>query len=222
MAKLFSFVIFLYFVWFIIEQFKSTHYFPITEVKIVGADHERQEMQKILQPLVKKGFFVVDVLQIKERLLQFSWVADASVRRVWPNQIVIQVAEKKPLARWNRSGLLTTAGEIFNPTKNTYPTDLPQFIAPDGEQVQLLNFYHDVSSLLTPLHFKIAQLELTPTRSWSLILTNGMKLNVGYKDVLTRIGHFVKVYPKIVGARTNEVDYVDLRYNNGMAVRWKA
>lgn len=221
-TKLFSFIAFLYLVWFVLEQFKSTHYFPISEVKISGVDHDRQEMQKILMPLVKKGFFVVDVSQIKERLLQFPWVTEASVRRVWPNTIIIQVSEKKPLARWNRSGLLATSGEIFSPAKNTYPADLPQFIGPDGEQVQLLKFYNNLTSILAPLHFKISQLELTSTRSWSLILSNGMKLNIGYKDVLTRIGHFVKVYPKIVGERASEVDYIDLRYSNGMAVRWKA
>lgn len=222
LAKLFSFFVFLYLIWFVIDQFKSSNYFPITEVKIGGVEHEQQEIQSVLEPLVKKGFFVVDVSHIKERLLQFPWIADASVQRVWPHQIVIQVSEKKPLARWNRSGLLTQSGVIFSPAKNTYPDDLPQFIGPEGEQVQLLNFYNDMTTLLAPLHFKVVQLELSPTRSWSLILSNGMKVNLGYKDVLTRMNHFVKVYPKIVGERTNGVEYVDLRYNNGMAVRWKA
>ena len=81
-AKLFSFLVFLYLIWFVIDQFKSSNYFPITEVKIGGVEHEQQEIQTVLQPLVRKGFFVVDVSQIKERLLQFPWVADASVRRV--------------------------------------------------------------------------------------------------------------------------------------------
>src|SRR5207244_1263518 len=122
-----------------------------------------------------------------------------SVRRVWPNTVVIQVTEKKPLARWNHQGLLTTSGEIFNPAKTSYTLaeDLPEFIGPEGEQVQMLNFYKDVSKLFAPIQFKISQLELTPSHSWSLTFTNGMKLNVGYKDVLTRINHFVKVYPKI-------------------------
>jgi cell division protein FtsQ len=62
---------------------------------------------------------------------------------------------------------------------------------------------------------------MSPYLSWDIELTNGMKMRLGYKDVLTRVSHFVKVYPKIVGERVSDVDYVDLRYPNGLAVRWK-
>lgn len=88
--------------------------------------------------------------------------------------------------------------------------------------MQMLNYYHSMNTLLSTLQFKITRLELTPTLSWELTLNNGIKLNMGYKDVLTRIGHFVKVYPKIVGEKSKDIDYVDLRYANGFAVRWKA
>ena len=61
---------------------------------------------------------------------------------------------------------------------------------------------------------------MTSDLSWNMMFNNGIKMHVGYKDVLTRISHFVKVYPKIVGERANDVEYIDLRYSNGMAVRW--
>lgn len=221
-GKIICFIAFLFFISFIFNQFRTVNYFPIKEVKIAGINHiERQEIKQSLLPLVNKGFFIVDVALIKERLMQFSWVADASVRRIWPNKIYIQVQEKLPLARWNKTSLLTTSGEIFTPARETHPTGLPQFIGPEGEHVQMLNYYIRIHDILTPLHFQIAQLELTPSWSWNLTLTNGMKLNMGYKDSLTRISHFVKVYPKIVGDRASEVAYVDLRYPNGLAVRWK-
>jgi cell division septal protein FtsQ len=31
----------------------------------------------------------------------------------------------------------------------------------------------------------------------------------------------VKVYPKIVGMHESDVEYIDLRYSNGIAVKWK-
>jgi cell division protein FtsQ len=85
----------------------------------------------------------------------------------------------------------------------------------------MAQYYAKMASVLAPLHFRITRLELTPTMTWSITLDNGMKLNVGHKDILTRLDHFVKVYSKIVGDRVAEVDYIDLRYPNGMAVRWK-
>lgn len=67
----------------------------------------------------------------------------------------------------------------------------------------------------------MTHLELTPGQTWRLTLDNGIKLRVGHKDVLTRLADFVKVYTKIIRDREHDVDYVDLRYGNGLAVRWK-
>lgn len=223
LLKLFCFMLLLFMMSFLFNQFKISHYFPIKEVKIAGLEHiDHKEVQHVLLPLVKKGFFMVDVGLIKESMMHFSWVSEAYVRRIWPNQVMIQVVEKKPIARWNHTSLLTTSGEIFSPTQDSSPEELPIFVGPEGNQMQMLNYYHKMMALLAPLQLKITKLELSPAISWHVTLSNGIKLNMGYKDVLTRISHFVKVYPKIVGDRSKDVDYVDLRYTNGLAVRWKA
>jgi len=207
---------------FTVNQFKIVNYFPIKEVKIVGMQHvNHDEVQRLLIPLINKGFFAVSVEHIKESLAQFPWVADASVRRVWPNQIIIQVAEKSPLARWNDEKLLSTSGQLFSPARDTYPAGLPQFIGPEGIQLKMMENYAQVNLILALLHVKITRFEMSPAHVWSLTLNNGIKLHIGHKDILTRVADFVKVYPKIIGDRASEVDSVDLRYPNGLAVRWK-
>lgn len=205
-----------------INQFRTISYFPIKEVNIIGAQHiDHQEMQNLLLPFVKRGFFAVDVELIKEQLNQFPWVREASVRRVWPNQVIINVSEKTALARWNDDTLLSTNGDIFKPGSATFPSQLPQLSGPEGKHIDMIENFNKINSILGPLHFKITRLELDPAESWSLTLDNGMKIHIGRKDILTKINHFVKVYPKIVNGRTSDIDYVDLRYSNGLAVRWK-
>lgn len=205
-----------------VNQLKIASYFPIQEVKIVGMQHvNHAEVQRLLIPLVNKGFFAVSVEHIKESLAQFPWVADASVRRVWPNQVIIQVAEKSPLARWNDDKLLSTSGQLFSPARDTYPVGLLQFIGPEGMQLKMMENYAQVNPSLAALHVKITRFEMSPAHVWSLTLDNGIKLHVGHKDILTRVADFVKVYPKIIGDRASEVDSVDLRYSNGLAIRWK-
>ena len=87
--------------------------------------------------------------------------------------------------------------------------------------VMMLQYFNEINRLLAPMHAKISYLEMTPYLSWKLTLNNGITLRIGHKDILTRLIHFVKVYPKIVGDKSADVDYVDLRYPNGVAVRWK-
>lgn len=206
---------------FMINQFKLSHYFPIQTVRVYGAKHlEPEEMMDMLGPLVDKGFFNVNVTSIRDRLLQTPWVANILVRRHWPNQVEIMVVEKNAIANW-RSSLLSEKGELFTPHQSTYPEDLPTFVGPEGKQVIMLEYYNKINRLLGPLHAKISHFELTPYLTWNLTLDNGINLQIGHKDILTRLDHFVKVYPKIVGNRIKDVEYIDLRYPNGVAVRWK-
>jgi cell division protein FtsQ len=208
---------------FSFTQLMTTDRFPIKNVKIFGVQHlDHQEVQTLIEPLVKNGFFAVDIERIKESVMQLPWVAQVIVRRVWPDSVVVAVTEKTPIALWNDTSLLSSAGDLFSPATPTYPANLPKLAGPAGEQLLMAQYYAKMNTILAPLNFKIARLELTPTMTWSITLDNGMKLNVGHKDILTRLDHFVKVYSKIVGDRVAEVDYIDLRYPNGMAVRWKS
>lgn len=211
----FSFVFFL-------NHFHLSNYFPIKTVRVYGVTHvDKQEVQEVLTPLVNRGFFGINVDFIRDRLLQIPWVTDIFVRRNWPDQVEVTIIEKKPAARWNKQSLLSVNGEVFTPKLDAKPISLPVFLGPDGKQIFMLQYFNQINRLLLPLHAKVTYLELTPYLTWNMTLTNGITLRLGHKDILTRLNHFVKVYPKIVGNRATDVDYVDLRYPNGMAVRWK-
>ena len=175
----------------------------------------------MLEPLVSRGFFSIDVEYIRDRLQQLPWVSDITVTRKWPDEVEIAVTEKTVIARWNKESLLSEDGNLFLPKETSYPDGLPEFIGPDGQQINMLKYFININRILTPLHAKISYLELTPYLTWMLKLDNGMALRIGHNDVLTRMNHFVKVYPKIIGERAVDVDYIDLRYPNGMAVKWK-
>ena len=207
---------------FTLNNLNLSDYFPIKTVRVYGLNRvNQQEVHDLLYPLVEKGFFTINVESIRNCLLQMPWVSDLYVRRVWPDQVIVTLTEKKPIALWNENTLLSESGELFTPKQETYPADLPKFTGPTGQQFFMLRYFSDINRLLLPLHAKISYLELTPFLTWKLTLDNGITMQVGHEDILTRLNQFVKVYPKIVGTRANDVDYIDLRYPNGVAVRWK-
>lgn len=207
----------------VIYQFiHQTHYFPVKVVEVYGARHENhQEVQNLVSPLVAHNFFAVDIELIKDRLHQFPWVDKVSIRRVWPDRVEVQVTEHQPLAIWHDHNLLSSKGQIFDARGYELPADLPKFLGPEGKQGEMLQFFNDINRSFEPLHAKIAYLELTPYQMWRLVLDNGVRVQIGHKNVLTRLGQFVKVYPKVIGVKAKDVDYVDLRYPSGMAIRWK-
>ena len=208
---------------FTFNRYDLSKLFLIKTVRVYGGPHlNHEEVQRLLLPLIHEGFFMVNVDNIRDRLLPLPWVADIFVRRDWPDQIEINIIEKQAIAYWNRESLLSETGELFAPARDTYPLHLPLFVGPSGQQAVMLTYFNDMNRLLAPLHVKISYLELTPYLTWKLALDNGMRLQMGHKEVLNRLGDFVKVYPKIFRDRdAAHADSIDLRYPNGLAIRWK-
>lgn len=207
---------------FVLNHLHLANRFPIKTVKVYGLNHvDRKEVKELLLPIVKSGFFNLNIEFIRDRLVDVPWISHLHVRRIWPDKVEVTIVEKAAVALWNNDILLSSEGELFTPRQDTYPSHLPKFIGPAGKQMVMLRFYSDMNRLLQPMHAKISLLELTPYFSWKITLNNGMTLQIGHKDVLTRLDHFVKVYPKIVGNKVDDVEYVDLRYPNGLAIRWK-
>lgn len=62
---------------------------------------------------------------------------------------------------------------------------------------------------------------MTPYLSWRVRLENGIAIELGNADILMRLSDFVSIYPKIIGDNAKDVDSIDLRYSNGVAVKWK-
>jgi cell division protein FtsQ len=205
-----------------ISRNNLSQYFPIKTVRVYGvARVDQSEVENVVAPLANHGFFSVNVEYIRDRLLQMPWVSSTFVRRYWPDRIDITIVEKNAIARWNDQSLLSDSGEIFVPEQDSFPNGLPVIVGPNGQQMVMLQYFNQINRLFTPLHTRVSHLELTSYASWKLMLDNGLSVRIGHKDILTRLGHFVKVYPKIIGNRASDVQYIDLRYSNGMAVRWK-
>lgn len=211
----------LFSLFFLFNQFNPSQYFPIKTVRIYGVQHiDRDEIKNLLLPLVSKGFFMVNVTYVKDRLAEIPWAANIFVKRHWPDQLEVTIVEKKAIASWNDEALISDTGEIFLP-KNISQEKIPKLFGPLGKQVLMLQMLNDINQILQSLQLSVRVLMLSPMFSWKVILDNGIVLQVGEQDILTRLNHFVKVYAKMIGTHAKDVDYIDLRYANGIAVRWK-
>ncbi len=73
----------------------------------------------------------------------------------------------------------------------------------------------------------IDELILSERFSWQLTLNDGVTLNLGREERVERIQRFMDVYSlikaqlKVEKEQNQAVDYIDLRYDTGLAVGWK-
>jgi len=203
-------------------QLRGLRIFPIETVSFQGDFQfvDKGELQTLVKPLLSQSdFFTVDLKTVQSEIQKLPWVAQSEVKRVWPDQVIINVSEEQPIAYWNQDRLLNAYGEVFaGDSALTISKDLPQFLGQRGSMIKMLDQYQRIKVMLQPLDLKIKVIALDLSGAWQIELDNGMKLQLGQKQILTSLQHFVKVYHKVFKARLAK--RVDLRYDHGMAVEW--
>lgn len=197
---------------------------PVSRVLFTGnlRHVDREELVERVQPLlVGEGFMTADLGGIRTTLLELPWVAEISVRRRWPSQLVVAVKEQEPIARWGEDGLLNRHGQVFRPEVLGEVAALPLLFGPDDLAADVVARYAELSQLLTAQGLRLASLGTDRRGSWSADLQGGINLRIGTGDVLTKLRRFVRVYRSGLEQEFAQVAYIDLRYSNGLAVGWQ-
>jgi cell division protein FtsQ len=162
------------------------------------------------------NFFTANLDRTRQAFEQLPWVRKASVRRHFPWQLDVAIEEHVALAHWNGSQLINVQGEVF---KAQSGEPLPDFSGPDEAAAEVAQKYRRFGEMLAPLGEEIAQISLSQRLAWRVRLKSGTELELGREQVEERMARFVAAYPQSVGALKRPVNYVDMRYRNGFAVR---
>ena len=194
--------------------------FPLNVVEAKGDFRylDKQQLQAAVAPHATGGFFTVDVAAIRDAAEQLPWVYKASVKRIWPETLRLQIEEQQPVARWGTDGFLNQQGETFTPEKTDISMILPGLAGPDGQQLKVLQNFQAVSKTLAPLGISITRMELDNRRAWHLQLDNAVLLELGRADGRQRLQRFVRAWPDVFAGRLDDLQRVDLRYSNGFSV----
>lgn len=210
------------FIWFYFEL-TNVQNFPIKTVQVKGNYPHVSTivLQDAIKPFVKVSFFALQATDLQSQLQQLPWIASVNVRRIFPSTLIITLQEKQPVAIWNNSALLTKDGILFSPAKDTYPKNLPYLNGPNDEDQHLLSTMQKINDMFRPLNLTVQQLILSPRQSWQLVLSNGITVTIGQRDIWLRLQQLITVFPKIIGNNENKVVSIDLRYPNGIAIKWK-
>jgi Cell division septal protein len=80
---------------------KDEPLFFLKSVKVTGLEQLKDgDVLSRIAPFLKESIFAADVSRIRESIAAHPFVREASVRRIYPFSIVIDVKEKVPSALW--------------------------------------------------------------------------------------------------------------------------
>jgi cell division protein FtsQ len=164
---------------------------------------------------------LVDVSEIRRRLLQFGWVKDARVSRRLPDTLVIDIVERTPAALWQNQGqlaLIDSDGVMLDRVPVDKMPDLPLLIGPgaNGEAQQLERLMNAVPTLKPQL----ASATWVGGRRWDLNFQSGeiVALPEGDGASKTALSKFARL-DKAAGLLGRGIVRFDLRVPGKMIVR---
>lgn len=198
---------------------KDPAHLPIKTVKVDGKLNylQREQLQALIEPHLVHSFFMVDVKSIQQALSDEAWMAYSSVRRVWPDMVLVHVKEHEPLAYWGDEGMISQDMVYFKPTELPV-LELPKLNGPDDQQTAVLGMFNTLNRMLEPTHVRLVGLQLNARRSWQADLDNGMHIQLGSVDVVERFERFLDSCPFPLSENEMKGRYVDLRYTNGFVI----
>lgn len=192
--------------------------FPLREVKIDGqlAHVNREQIKLIVAKHLKGNFFTLDLVKARDAFQKLPWAREVSVRRRWPDKLEVAIEEHQALARWGNIALVNTHGELFQAATDA---ELPVFYGPGDGVMEVTKSYGNYSKILNQANIKIAQVTLSPRRSWEIKTDKGLLIALGRVDMDARLNKFAGAYQSTLSQLNVQVAYADLRYPNGFAVR---
>ena len=197
---------------------------PVNKIQVHGAfvNVDESMLHSAVSGVVAGGYFNVDVERVREVVEQLPWVNEASVRRVWPDTLSVSVVEQKPVAISKKTGLINAKGDVFKPLNNKQSTSLPVFDGDAKLNKMMLSKYYEMSEVLVTINRKITYLKIDARHAVELKLDNGLKVVLGREDNMHRLERLMSIYNKVLISRVNDIEVIDLRYTNGMAIGWKS
>ncbi|HAB56086.1 MAG TPA: hypothetical protein DCE61_06950 [Cellvibrionales bacterium] len=212
---------------------------PVDEVVLTGytgghtgVGASKDELLALVDKQLDKGFWQLDLLQLKANLESHPWVRQAVIRRQWPNQLVIGIDEYVAVARWNERYLLSATGDVFMPSKIAAFTHLPRLKVeslridkqerPSRETIkQAVSGFNQFQKPLT--HYGLSVVEQTQLLDgdFLLLLSNGLTLMLGADQVTHRFDRFLALLDGELIDKLDDIEAIDLRYMNGLSVRWR-
>ena len=182
-----------------------------------AGDHvAKEDLETQLAPVINAGFFTLDLNTIRSELESMPWVYAASVRRRWPDALVVNIEEQRPVARWGLDGFLNHEGEYFPGDFSDRWAALARLEGPEGSEVAMTRRYQNLESLLAPTGLQVVALHEDVLGQVTAELDSGCLLLLGAENHRQRISRFVTLWRGQLQGQP--LLRVDMRYEHGAAV----
>ncbi len=194
--------------------------FRIAAISLAGQHRVgREDIIGMLGVSESTSLLFYDVEGARARLKQNPWIAEATVRKLFPDRIEVVVEERQPFAIWQterRVALIAADGTVLSREADPRFSHLP-FLVGAGAQTKARSFV-SLLDRFPDIRDQVRASILVADRRWNLRLHNGIDVRLPETDVesafetLSRLDREKRLL-------TRDITAVDLRLSDRITVR---
>ena len=159
--------------------------FRIAAVSLSGEKHvSRAEILAAAGVTGRTALLFLDVEAARSRLKTMPWIADATVRKLFPDRLQIRVREREPFALWQVDGKLSLTaadGTVIGPLVDPAFAALPLVVG-RGAQTKARDFLA-LLDRYPSIRDQVRASVLVAERRWNLKLKNNVDIRLPETDV---------------------------------------
>jgi cell division protein FtsQ len=170
---------------------------------------------KIGTPILK-----VEIEEARLRVESLGWIKSASVLRLLPNVIILDIKEREALALWQRNRrppvLIDREGTVIQKRNLGKHYDLPLVVGQDAAKnaAVLIDLLHSYPLIFNEVKVAIRVSE----RRWNLRLKNNIEIRLPAEEIATALNQLSE-YQNKHSLLDRDIIAVDLRLPNRLIVR---
>ncbi len=154
--------------------------FRVEQIEIRGVKRmDQMTVYAVALEQKSRAMPLVDLNQIRDKLLQYGWVQDAHVSRRLPDTLLIRIVERTPVAVWQNQGTLSLIdrdGVYLEPVRADAMPDLPLVIGPGADLQEPA--YQTLMTAAPALKPKVRAATWVGNRRWDLLFDTGETLSL--------------------------------------------
>ena len=225
-----------YGVYFCYHFFTTSPRFAVSQVTLTGNQTlQEKEILERLGPVTGSNIFLLNLESLSTQLAEHPWVQTVSVRKAFPQEILVHVEERKPYARikLDKVYVMDNFGVLLAPETPAY-RHLPLIIPPPSKEEVVLgqNVTEDgvISSLQTMHYFnQLSFFSDNPIQSADIdgmsrvTFTTGsgkMQVFMGLETIAQDVQNFMIVRDTLETDKKN-IDHIDLSFKDKIVVKRK-
>ena len=194
--------------------------FPIRNVDVTGVKELTKEEILTASGMTPSGSLLfLDVNDVRARVKALPLVAEASIRKLYPDRVTVTIVEREPFALWQHDGVVNVVsvdGTIIDALRDKRYLRLPHVVGP-GARLRVKE-YAEILDGVPEMRAQIRAGVLVSERRWTLKMINGVDVKLPEVDPTSALRQLAKL-DRESQVLSKDIIAVDMRLPGRIAFR---